>query len=186
MSQALDTWRVQQLLAFHVLIKETVPAKILELNGLIDAWRPPMTEEEQHARIMHICVPQAFRVIGLVQELECFLNSRTPKLDHGNNHGAEVLTAVLSGLSTSYTNLQSIAQNSVAMPWNRGQRQAKAKKYPDSTFVQSVSVHLLYASGHAFIGLCEIRNLLAKNHDQIVKNLDVLLAPRKEQVTNMY
>lgn len=184
--QQLAEWRVRQEKAFHVLIKETLPVKILELNGIIETWVPLTTHEGHHERVMTICVPQIFESIALVQELECFLNSRTPKLDHGNYLGAEVLTAVLSALATSYTNLQQIIQNCITMSWGRGQRQTKANKHPDTAYVLSVPEHLLYASGHAFISLCETRNLLAKNQDMIVTNLDVLLAPRKEHVTNMF
>jgi len=186
-SVILSAWHARQEKHFLELVNEIIPTKILVLSKQIDEWVAPTTEEELHAIRTAICLPAAFTVTSIIQSLECCLTLRVPKLDHGNNHGADVLSAILTSLSQSYTTSQSISSNLSNFPWLLGERQAKAAKHPYApAYKNSVLTQLQYAYDHALMSLHELRNTLSKVHTELTTNMDVLLVPRKKQENNMY
>jgi hypothetical protein len=173
--------------AFLALVQEKIPTKIRTLGTLIDEWVTPVSVGDLAATIEDCICPEIFELMEHVQHCTRFLHGRTPTIEDGNNFGVDVLASVIALISKIYGNAQVILSNSSTYLLNTAQRQAHAIKYPDASAYQlAYRVSVAMYCGYIISDLRDIRDAYILIKDLVVKNLTLLLVPRKKQESGMY
>jgi hypothetical protein len=184
----LIAYREAQDKAVMVLIQETIPAKILELDAMIHSldttkWK----EEEQFSFTRETLQPEFLRSLHVLNDIEVFLKRCLPKMEEGHNSGVDIIKAVGIEIAIFSQRISKLEPELVNVFWGAGVTDTKSKKHALSEdYQRSYILRVEKRNSLIVLNLKDIRDAYDMSHDVVSKNLDVILCPRKVQASNMY
>jgi len=185
---ALTAYQEKRDKAVMVLIKETIPAKVLNLDSRIqDFDSTGWNDADQFTYIRESLLPEIRQYQTILYDLCIFLKRRTPKMEDGHNSGVDIIKAVGLEISKFETRMSELHNGLADVFWGSGVTHAKSTKHATSEDYKRR--YLLLGENRTSLipfNLKEVRDAYEMSFDLMSKNLDVILCPRKTQSSSMY
>jgi len=182
-STALALWKQQQYDEALLLIKEGIPNRIMALNVLIAETDTTGWDAEKHyVFIQATFLPTIYGFLDVMDKLGDFMHWQEPKADDGHNSGVQTLVTISNTCVAIYKEAQTCITGITETMEIRAKFQRKSLKHPEcAEYAHAHQLNETMRNKRTFRHLCCIRGYYVWVHDMIIKNLDVILEPRKAQ-----
>ncbi|XP_061185458.1 proteasome activator complex subunit 3-like [Saccostrea echinata] len=131
--------------------------------------------------------PHIDDLVGSSCEIKMWITLLIPRIQDGNNFGVSVQEAVMEEASTIEMKAKSLKESGTDYFFFRAKMISKIIKYPEITDYKMAVMEFDSNELQNQINLCrDMRNMYAKLHDLVIKNLHKIQNPRSDHAGDLY